>query len=185
MGGGWWGGGGGEGVVAGWARGGAPVRIIGFPAFLHFILERMRLTGRENLRLPEGSRVGDAIAAHADEYDFDVSRVSVAGLAYHGMRLAGADPERPLTDPPAGPAIPASEIAKLRRAADTVARMVDTTAIAAATQVDVDTTEAIAAGALMDIAERAGAFLDFQDRLRELAAANTATPPTLAPMGRA
>ena len=38
---------------------------------------------------------------------------------------------------------------------------------------DVDTTEAIAAGALMDIAERAGAFLDFQDRLRELAAANT------------
>lgn len=134
--------------------------------------------------------VQDAIADHADEHDFDVSRVSVAGLAYHGMRLAGADPERPLTDPPAGfPAIPASEIAKLRRAADTVARMVDTTAIAAAARVDTDTAEAIAAGALMAIAERADAFLDTQDRLRELAArvaaADTATPPALAPMGRA
>ncbi len=133
--------------------------------------------------------VQDAIADHADEHDFDVSRVSVAGLAYHGMRLAGADPERPLTDPSAGLAIPASEIAKLRRAADTVARMVDTTAIAAAARVDTDTAEAIAAGVLMAIAERAGAFLDSQDRLRELAArvaaADTATPPVLAPMGRA
>lgn len=138
--------------------------------------------------------VQDAIAAHADEHDFDVSRVNVGGLAYHGMRLAGADPERPLTDPLAGfPPIPASEVAKLRRAADTVARMVDTTAIAVAAQVDADTTELIAAGALMAIAERADAFLDFQDRLqdrlRELTAAaraaDTATPPALAPMGRA
>ncbi len=55
--------------LEGWARGQTPVRIIGFPAFLHFILERMRLTGRENLRLPEGSWVvfGGGWKGHADK----------------------------------------------------------------------------------------------------------------------
>ena len=134
--------------------------------------------------------VEDAIVAHADAYNFDVTRTHVAGLAYHGMRLAGADPERPLTDPSAALApIPASELAELRHAANVVARMVDTAAIAAAAQVDVDTAEAIAAGALLVAAERADAFLDLRDRLREATAAaraaDTATPPALAPMGRA
>jgi hypothetical protein len=40
-----------------WAKKGTPVRIIGFPAFLHFILDRMRLMKSNGLELPAGSRV--------------------------------------------------------------------------------------------------------------------------------
>lgn len=52
-----------------WAKGDRPVRIIGFPAFLHFILERMRNTGCANLKLPEGSCVilGGGWKGHADK----------------------------------------------------------------------------------------------------------------------
>jgi phenylacetate-coenzyme A ligase PaaK-like adenylate-forming protein len=52
-----------------WAQSDRPVRIIGFPAFLHFILERMRNTGRPSLRLPEGSCVilGGGWKGHADK----------------------------------------------------------------------------------------------------------------------
>ncbi|MGC9456346.1 MAG: hypothetical protein ACP5DC_02380 [Halothiobacillaceae bacterium] len=51
-----------------WASGDRPVRIIGFPAFLHFILERMRAIGQSNLRLPPGSWVifGGGWKGHAD-----------------------------------------------------------------------------------------------------------------------
>ncbi|MYU05639.1 acyl-protein synthase [Streptomyces sp. SID8366] len=46
----------------------APVRILGFPAFLYFTLERMRSTGMAPLRLPEGSLVvlGGGWKGHAD-----------------------------------------------------------------------------------------------------------------------
>ncbi|SDB18903.1 Phenylacetate-coenzyme A ligase PaaK, adenylate-forming domain family [Desulfonatronum thiosulfatophilum] len=52
-----------------WAAGDTPVRIIGFPAFLHFILERMRALGMDDLRLPEGSLVifGGGWKGHADK----------------------------------------------------------------------------------------------------------------------
>ena len=52
-----------------WAGGNVPVRIIGFPAFLHFLLERMRETGRADLRLPEGSWAvfGGGWKGHADK----------------------------------------------------------------------------------------------------------------------
>ncbi|MFP4155027.1 MAG: hypothetical protein ACLFSG_04950 [Halothiobacillaceae bacterium] len=52
-----------------WAEGDLPVRIIGFPAFLHFILDRMRALRQEDLRLPEGSWVifGGGWKGHADE----------------------------------------------------------------------------------------------------------------------
>lgn len=55
--------------LAAWADGDAPVRIIGFPAFLHFILERMRAMGKADLRLPEGSLVifGGGWKGHADK----------------------------------------------------------------------------------------------------------------------
>ncbi|MBY8883491.1 acyl-protein synthase [Streptomyces sp. PTM05] len=45
-----------------------PVRILGFPAFLHFTLERMRAMGLAPLRLPEGSLVvlGGGWKGHAD-----------------------------------------------------------------------------------------------------------------------
>ncbi|PWI42876.1 acyl-protein synthase [Streptomyces sp. ICBB 8177] len=45
-----------------------PVRILGFPAFLHFTLERMRAVGLPPLRLPEGSLVvlGGGWKGHAD-----------------------------------------------------------------------------------------------------------------------
>ncbi|MEV0180246.1 acyl-protein synthase [Streptomyces sp. NPDC050625] len=45
-----------------------PVRILGFPAFLHFTLERMRAMGLPPLRLPEGSLVvlGGGWKGHAD-----------------------------------------------------------------------------------------------------------------------
>jgi len=54
--------------LAEWSEGDAPVRIIGFPAFLHFILERMRRRGRPDSRLPEGSWVifGGGWKGHAD-----------------------------------------------------------------------------------------------------------------------
>ncbi|MFD6967074.1 acyl-protein synthase [Streptomyces sp. NPDC059979] len=46
----------------------APVRILGFPAFLFFTLERMRAMGLPPLRLPEGSLVvlGGGWKGHAD-----------------------------------------------------------------------------------------------------------------------
>jgi phenylacetate-coenzyme A ligase PaaK-like adenylate-forming protein len=52
-----------------WATGDTPVRIIGFPAFLHFILERMRALRKADLRLPEGSLVifGGGWKGHADK----------------------------------------------------------------------------------------------------------------------
>ncbi|NLG34299.1 MAG: acyl-protein synthase [Lentisphaerae bacterium] len=52
-----------------WARGDVPVRVIGFPAFLHFLLERMRATAHDALRLPEGSWVvfGGGWKGHADK----------------------------------------------------------------------------------------------------------------------
>lgn len=52
-----------------WSQETKPVRIIGFPAFLHFILERMRHTGRAPLSLPEGSCVilGGGWKGHADK----------------------------------------------------------------------------------------------------------------------
>ncbi|AEW98565.1 LuxE/PaaK family acyltransferase [Streptantibioticus cattleyicolor] len=45
-----------------------PVRILGFPAFLHFTLERMRAMGLPPLRLPAGSLVvlGGGWKGHAD-----------------------------------------------------------------------------------------------------------------------
>ncbi|MFF8860502.1 acyl-protein synthase [Streptomyces sp. NPDC015139] len=45
-----------------------PVRILGFPAFLYFTLERMRALGTEPLRLPAGSLVilGGGWKGHAD-----------------------------------------------------------------------------------------------------------------------
>ncbi|UQA91884.1 LuxE/PaaK family acyltransferase [Streptomyces halobius] len=50
------------------AEEGLPVRILGFPAFLHFTLERMRTTGVPPLQLPEGSLVvlGGGWKGHAD-----------------------------------------------------------------------------------------------------------------------
>lgn len=52
-----------------WARGSSPVRIIGFPAFLHFTLERMRQLGLPDLKLPPGSWVvfGGGWKGHADK----------------------------------------------------------------------------------------------------------------------
>ncbi len=38
-----------------WAQTNTPVRIVGFPAFLHFLLEHRRALGRPDLRLPTGS----------------------------------------------------------------------------------------------------------------------------------
>lgn len=55
--------------LAVWAAGDVPVRVIGFPAFLHFILERMRAMGRPDLALPDGSLVifGGGWKGHADK----------------------------------------------------------------------------------------------------------------------
>lgn len=52
-----------------WAQGSTPVRIIGFPAFLHFTLQRMQLLGMAPLRLPAGSAVilGGGWKGHADQ----------------------------------------------------------------------------------------------------------------------
>ena len=52
-----------------WSDGEVPVRIIGFPAFLHFILERMRQMGHPGLKLPAGSLVifGGGWKGHADK----------------------------------------------------------------------------------------------------------------------
>lgn len=52
-----------------WAAGQTPVRIIGFPAFVHFILERMRALRTDPLQLPEGSLVifGGGWKGHADK----------------------------------------------------------------------------------------------------------------------
>lgn len=52
-----------------WAQGETPVRIIGFPAFLWFTLERMQQMGQSKLRLPPGSWVilGGGWKGHADK----------------------------------------------------------------------------------------------------------------------
>ncbi|MFE6685636.1 acyl-protein synthase [Streptomyces sp. NPDC057743] len=51
-----------------YAEEGLPVRILGFPAFLHFTLERMRTAGIKPLQLPPGSLVilGGGWKGHAD-----------------------------------------------------------------------------------------------------------------------
>lgn len=52
-----------------WASGDVPVRILGFPAFLYFTLERMQNMGMNPLRLPPGSWVvfGGGWKGHADQ----------------------------------------------------------------------------------------------------------------------
>lgn len=52
-----------------WSKKDTPVRIIGFPAFLHFILERMRNIDHPPFNLPEGSCVilGGGWKGHADK----------------------------------------------------------------------------------------------------------------------
>ena len=52
-----------------YAQDGVPTRIIGFPAFLHFALQRMQRLGMAPLRLPEGSCVifGGGWKGHADQ----------------------------------------------------------------------------------------------------------------------
>lgn len=52
-----------------WSKIDVPVRIIGFPAFTHFILERMSQTGVPDLRLAPGSLVifGGGWKGHADK----------------------------------------------------------------------------------------------------------------------
>lgn len=52
-----------------WSEGGTPVRIIGFPAFLWFTLERVRQMGLGELQLPPGSWVvfGGGWKGHADK----------------------------------------------------------------------------------------------------------------------
>lgn len=52
-----------------WEKGDTPVRLIGFPAFLHFILQRMQSLEMPNLRLPPGSMVifGGGWKGHADQ----------------------------------------------------------------------------------------------------------------------
>lgn len=52
-----------------YAQDGVPARIIGFPAFLHFALQRMQRLGMAPLRLPEGSCVifGGGWKGHADQ----------------------------------------------------------------------------------------------------------------------
>lgn len=44
-----------EACLERWANLPHPVRIIGFPAFLHFLLERRRMGGKPDLKLPPGS----------------------------------------------------------------------------------------------------------------------------------
>jgi hypothetical protein len=46
-----------EATLERWAASPYPTRILGFPAFIHFILERRRLGGKPNLKLPPGSLV--------------------------------------------------------------------------------------------------------------------------------
>ncbi|MCX8027556.1 MAG: hypothetical protein N3A62_06855 [Thermodesulfovibrionales bacterium] len=52
-----------------WQSDGKPVRIIGFPAFLYFILERMRELKVKDIKLPKGSLVffGGGWKGHADK----------------------------------------------------------------------------------------------------------------------
>ncbi len=70
-----------------WATGETPVRIIGFPAFLHFTLERMRDMGVPPLRLPPGSWVvfGGGWKGHADK------AISRQDLANHIHAQLGID----------------------------------------------------------------------------------------------
>lgn len=73
-----------------WAAGGTPVRIIGFPAFLHFTLQRLQQLGLGPLRLPAGSAVifGGGWKGHADQ--------AISREALHASIVAqlGLDPER-------------------------------------------------------------------------------------------
>lgn len=66
------------------ADSGRPVRIIGFPAFLHFTLERMAQMAMPPLQLPEGSWVifGGGWKGHADK---EISRAALQ--AQIGERL--------------------------------------------------------------------------------------------------
>ncbi|MFO7816266.1 MAG: acyl-protein synthase [Thermodesulfobacteriota bacterium] len=56
-------------ALSAWAQSDTPVRIIGFPAFLHFILQRMRAITHPDLQLSEGSRVifGGGWKGYADQ----------------------------------------------------------------------------------------------------------------------
>ncbi|UJB45819.1 LuxE/PaaK family acyltransferase [Streptomyces sp. A1-5] len=67
-----------------------PVRILGFPAFLHFTLERMRAAGIPPLELPPGSLVvlGGGWKGHADR------QIAKADFYDEVTRQLGIPPER-------------------------------------------------------------------------------------------
>jgi len=73
-----------------WARGGTPVRIIGFPAFLHFTLRRMHSLDIPPLRLAPGSAVilGGGWKGHADQ------AIGKQELHAHIVRQLGIAPDR-------------------------------------------------------------------------------------------
>lgn len=73
-----------------WARGETPVRIVGFPAFLFFTLERMQDMGVAPLRLPPGSWVvfGGGWKGHADQA---ISRDALAARIEAQLGIARAN----------------------------------------------------------------------------------------------
>ncbi|MGD3107091.1 acyl-protein synthase [Streptomyces sp. YGL11-2] len=73
-----------------YADDGLPVRILGFPAFLHFTLERMRAAGLPPLQLPEGSLVvlGGGWKGHADR------QIAKEDFSAEVTRQLGIPPER-------------------------------------------------------------------------------------------
>ncbi|MEW1660148.1 acyl-protein synthase [Streptomyces sp. NPDC093707] len=73
-----------------YAEDGLPVRILGFPAFLHFTLERMRAAGMPPLDLPPGSLVllGGGWKGHADR------RIPKEDFYAEVTRQLGIPPER-------------------------------------------------------------------------------------------
>lgn len=73
-----------------WAAGSTPVRIIGFPAFLHFTLQRLEKMGVPPLQLAPGSAIilGGGWKGHADQ------AISKAELHANVGRQLGIPPER-------------------------------------------------------------------------------------------
>jgi phenylacetate-coenzyme A ligase PaaK-like adenylate-forming protein len=73
-----------------YAQDSVPTRIIGFPAFLHFALQRMERLGYEPLRLPEGSCVifGGGWKGHADQ------AISKEALHHNIQHWLGIAPDR-------------------------------------------------------------------------------------------
>ncbi|MFE0172245.1 acyl-protein synthase [Streptomyces sp. NPDC059002] len=73
-----------------YAEEGLPVRILGFPAFLHFTLERMRAQGMPPIELPAGSLVvlGGGWKGHADR------QIGKAEFYARVTELLGVEPER-------------------------------------------------------------------------------------------